>query len=127
MKTLMKILIRDTDPMLIAAIKADLGNDHPDISAMAGSIIDVEVSAVVSPANSFGFMDDGINLVYSKFFGPDVQARVQDRISHRPIGELLVGEALMVETAHPKIPYLICAPTMRVSRRLGDPDDIKLA
>jgi len=124
---MMKILIRDTDPALIAAIKADLDNDRLDISAMVGSIIDAEVSAVDSPANSFGFMDDGINLVFSKFFGPDVQARVQDRISHRPIGELLVGEALMVETAHAKIPYLICAPTMRVSRPVGDPVDIMLA
>jgi O-acetyl-ADP-ribose deacetylase (regulator of RNase III) len=123
----MKILIRDTDPAVIATIKANLGSEHSDISVMVGSIIDVEVSAVVSPANSFGFMDGGVDLVYSHFFGWDVQARLQDRISHRPIGELLVGEALVVETAHPKIPFLICAPTTRVSKRVDDPIDIMLA
>jgi O-acetyl-ADP-ribose deacetylase (regulator of RNase III) len=123
----MKILIRDTEPAVIAAIKADLGNKNSDISAMVGSITDVEVSAVVSPANSFGFMDGGVDLVYSRFFGWEVQARLQDRISHRPIGELLVGEALVVETAHPKIPFLISAPTTRVSKRVDDPVDIMLA
>jgi O-acetyl-ADP-ribose deacetylase (regulator of RNase III) len=123
----MKILIRDTDPAVIAAINADLGAEHPDISAMVGSITDAEVSAVVSPANSFGFMDGGVDLVYSNFFGWDVQARLQDRIAHRPIGELLVGEALVVETAHPTIPFLISAPTSRVSRRVDDPINIMLA
>jgi O-acetyl-ADP-ribose deacetylase (regulator of RNase III) len=123
----MKILIRDTDPAVIAAIKTDLGNEHSDISTMVGSITDVEVSAVVSPANSFGFMDAGVDLVYLHFFGREVQARLQDRISHRPIGELLVGEALVVETAHPKIPFLISAPTTRVSKLVDDPVDIMLA
>jgi O-acetyl-ADP-ribose deacetylase (regulator of RNase III) len=123
----MKILIRDTDPAVIAAIKADLGNEHSEISAMVGSVIDVEVSAVVSPANSFGFMDAGVDLVYSHFFGWEVQARLQDRISHRPIGELLVGEALVVETAHSTIPFLISAPTTRISKRIDDPVDIMLA
>ncbi len=123
----MKILIRDTDPAVIAAIKADLGNEQSDILAMVGSITDVEVSAVVSPANGFGFMDAGVDLAYLHLFGPEVQERLQDRISHRPTGELLVGEALIVETAHLKIPFLIAAPTTRVSRRVDDPVDIMLA
>ena len=111
----MKIQIRDTDPAVIAAVKADLGNEQSEILAMVGSITDVEVSALVSPANGFGFMDDGVDLVYSSVFGPELQERLQDRIFHRPIGELLVGEALIIETAHPKIPFLIAAPTRRVS------------
>jgi O-acetyl-ADP-ribose deacetylase (regulator of RNase III) len=123
----MKILIRDTDPMVIAAIEAEIGNDQPDISATVGSILDLEVSAVVSPANGFGFMDDGINLVYSSFFSRDLQTRLQDRIAHRSIGELLVGEALLVETGHARIPFLICAPTRRVSMHVDDPVNIMLA
>jgi O-acetyl-ADP-ribose deacetylase (regulator of RNase III) len=123
----MKILIRDTDPAVIAALKAGLGNQQSEILAMVGSITDVEVSALVSPANGFGFMDGGIDLVYSSFFGPELQQRLQDRISHRPTCELLVGEAVIVETAHPKIPFLIAAPTRRVSTRVGDPVDIMLA
>jgi O-acetyl-ADP-ribose deacetylase (regulator of RNase III) len=123
----MKIQIRDTDPAVIAAVKADLGNEQSEILAMVGSITDVEVSALVSPANGFGFMDDGVDLVYSSVFGPELQERLQDRIFHRPIGELLVGEALIIETAHPKIPFLIAAPTRRVSKRVDDPVDIMLA
>jgi O-acetyl-ADP-ribose deacetylase (regulator of RNase III) len=122
----MKIFIRDTDTAAIAAIKAGLGNDTSEISVMVGSIVDIEVSAVVSPGNSFGFLDDGVDLLYSDLFGRDLQARLQDRISHRSIGELLVGEALMVETAHPKIPFLISAPTTRVSNDVNDPVKIML-
>lgn len=36
-----------------------------------GSILDVECDAVVSPANSFGFMDGGIDAVYMFHFGSD--------------------------------------------------------
>jgi hypothetical protein len=42
-----------------------------------GSILDLEVDAVVSPANSFGFMDGGIDGLYSSFFGWHVQDRLQ--------------------------------------------------
>ena len=53
--------LRDTDPVVITAIKAVLGKSHADIYVMVGSVTDSEVSAVVSPANSFGFMDAGID------------------------------------------------------------------
>jgi O-acetyl-ADP-ribose deacetylase (regulator of RNase III) len=33
------------------------------------SILDVACDAVVSPANSFGFMDGGIDAVYLSLFG----------------------------------------------------------
>ncbi len=34
-----------------------------------GSILDARCDAVVSPANSFGFMDGGIDAIYLSFFG----------------------------------------------------------
>ena len=40
-----------------------------------GSIVDVECDAVVSPANSYGFMDGGIDAVYLGHFGPEIQMR----------------------------------------------------
>jgi O-acetyl-ADP-ribose deacetylase (regulator of RNase III) len=79
-----------------------------------GSILDVPCDAVVSPANSFGFMDGGLDLVYSEHFGWDVQKRVQEVIRTHHHGELLVGQADIVETGNAQIPYLIAAPTMRV-------------
>lgn len=84
-----------------------------------GSIFDVACDALVSPANSFGYMDGGLDLRISQFFGWHVQERLQTRIRERHFGELLVGAAEIVETDHSKIPYCISAPTMRVPMILG--------
>lgn len=82
------------------------------------SILDLEADALVSPANSFGFMDGGIDLSYSRAFGWAVQARLQARIQTDHGGELLVGQAECVPTGHPRLPNLIAAPTMRVPQAL---------
>lgn len=84
-----------------------------------GSIFDVACDAVVSPANSFGFMDGGIDRLYTEYFGSAVQERVQACIRGCHDGELLVGRADVVPTGHARIPYLIAAPTMRVPAPLG--------
>lgn len=88
--------------------------DLEGVSVHRGSILDVQCDAVVSPANSFGFMDGGIDRVYCDRFGWHVQERLQTLIRAKHHGELLVGMAEIVETDHPAIPYLIAAPTMRV-------------
>ena len=78
------------------------------------SILDVECDAVVSPANSFGFMDGGIDAVYLDYFGSKIQLSVRRQICDYYAGELLVGAADIVETDDDSIPFLIIAPTMRV-------------
>jgi O-acetyl-ADP-ribose deacetylase (regulator of RNase III) len=85
-----------------------------------GSILDVPCDAAVSPANSFGFMDGGIDALYVRHFGPAIQERVQTMIRERHDGELLVGSADVVETGDGRIPNLIVAPTMRVPMILRD-------
>jgi O-acetyl-ADP-ribose deacetylase (regulator of RNase III) len=37
------------------------------------SVIDRPADAVVSPANSFGFMEGGVDWTYLQFFGPELQ------------------------------------------------------
>lgn len=85
-----------------------------------GNILNLKVDAVVSPANSFGFMDGGIDMVYSQHFGWNVQQQLQNQIQQLHHGELLVGQADIVETNDFDIPYLIAAPTMRVPMVLAD-------
>jgi O-acetyl-ADP-ribose deacetylase (regulator of RNase III) len=89
------------------------------VSVHRGSIFDVACDAVVSPANSFGFMDGGIDALYVDRFGIEVQTRLRRLILDRHHGELLVGAAEMVETGDPAQPFLIAAPTMRVPMVLG--------
>jgi O-acetyl-ADP-ribose deacetylase (regulator of RNase III) len=68
----------------------------------------------VSPANSFGFIDGGIDLAYSLRFGWSVQERLRQRLRPEHDGELPVGQAIIVPTDHADIPFVISAPTMRI-------------
>jgi O-acetyl-ADP-ribose deacetylase (regulator of RNase III) len=85
-----------------------------------GSILEVDCDAVVSPANSYGFMDGGIDAVFMSHFGSDIQMSVRRQIYDYHHGELIVGHADVVETGNEKIPFLIAAPTMRVPMVLQD-------
>ena len=89
-----------------------------DVEVCKGDICRVACDAVVSPANSFGFMDGGLDYALSERFGWDLQKRLQAAIMQRPLGELLVGEAIIVETRDAEVPWLVSAPTMRVPMRL---------
>jgi O-acetyl-ADP-ribose deacetylase (regulator of RNase III) len=115
----MKIILSAVESPLADAWERFCG--HLDgVKVHRGSILDLEVDAVVSPANSFGFMDGGIDHLYSAFFGWHVQDRLQKLIRERHHGELVVGAAEIVETDNLKVPYLIAAPTMRVPMILRD-------
>lgn len=84
------------------------------VRAERGDYFDFPADAMVSPANSFGFMGGGLDLAIRETLGADIQARVQNRILEKHHGELPVGCAEIVETGDARWPYLICAPTMRV-------------
>ena len=109
----LKIILSAVEPELADAWQRFCG-DVPCVTVHRGSILDLSCDAVVSPANSFGFMDGGIDMLYSRHFGWQVQERLQKAIADKHHGELLVGAADIVETYNAAIPYLIAAPTMRV-------------
>ncbi|MBW4421722.1 MAG: macro domain-containing protein [Myxacorys californica WJT36-NPBG1] len=115
----MKIVLTAVGQELVEAWN-QFCQDLEDVSVHRGSILDVQCDAVVSPANSFGFMDGGIDARYSDRVGWHVQERLQKLIQTKHHGELLVGMAEIVETDHSAIPYLIAAPTMRVPMVLRD-------
>ena len=92
--------------------------DLAGVEIVGGDICRISCDAIVSPANSFGFMDGGLDHLLSERFGWDLEKRVQSAIQQRPLRELLIGEALIVPTEDTLIPWLICAPTMRVPMRI---------
>ena len=94
---------------------------------------------IVSPANSFGFMDGGIDMAYSMHFGWQMQTRLQEVLRGKHDGECLVGKCVIISAYPPDqdltslkesmeknknegepIRYLISAPTMRVPRDVSD-------
>jgi O-acetyl-ADP-ribose deacetylase (regulator of RNase III) len=104
--------------MVLAWRKAFAGCEGVEVSG--GDIFGERADAIVSPANSFGYMDGGIDLVYSQFFGWDLQTRLQERLRDEHHGELPVGSALVIETRHAEIPWLVSAPTMRIPMAVPD-------
>lgn len=115
----MKIILTAVEKPLADAWRRFCGR-FDFVTVHHGSIVDLSVDAVVSPANSFGFMDGGVDLLYSHTFGWHVQDRLQHLIRRHHHGELTVGTAEIVEIDRPQIPFLIAAPTMRVPMILRD-------
>ena len=77
------------------------------------SIFNHSADAIVSPANSYGYMNGGIDFAISKHLGWHIEKKLQEVIRKKYYGELLVGQAEIVTTESKLFPYLISAPTMR--------------
>lgn len=105
--------LRDSNEEMVSAWRGAF-DGVADVQISHGDFFDVQADAVVSPANSFGFMDGGIDRVYIQRFGCALQERVQQEIQDRFFGELPVGQAFIVPTLDDQTPFLVCAPTMRV-------------
>lgn len=102
-----------------------LWKDHKDVEISQGDIFGEDApitDAIVSPANSFGFMDGGIDAVYSQRW-PHLQGKLQKHLLENYFGELPVGNATIIPVAADDVikpgnkedfNYLISAPTMRI-------------
>lgn len=115
----MRLILTAVEKSLAKAWEKFCG-DLDFVTIHQGSILETNCDAVVSPANSFGFMDGGIDEVYLSHFGYDIQTQVRRQIYKHHHGELIVGNADVVETSDQLIPFLIIAPTMRVPMILQD-------
>ena len=100
---------------------------YPNFEIHGGvDIFDYPGDAVVSPANSFGFMDGGIDLLYSMNMGWHVQKDLQQLIKEQLNGELLIGQAVVIPTGYKKFPNIICSPTMRVPMDINEMPNVYL-
>jgi O-acetyl-ADP-ribose deacetylase (regulator of RNase III) len=122
----LKILLRAISADVAAAWReAFAGCD--DVEVSEGDIFGLAADAIVSPANSFGYMDGGIDGVYSMHFGWDLSGRLRELLRRDWDGELPVGCAVIVETQDARIPYLVSAPTMRVPMNVSNTVNAYLA
>lgn len=112
------ILLIDRDAQLVRAWKEVFRNFAP-VHAERDDFFSKPADAMVSPANSFGVMDGGLDLAIRDELGYAIQQAVQNVIIERHHGELPVGSAEIVATADTRWPLLVVAPTMRV------PEDIR--
>ena len=109
----MKLHLFDTTPELVECWR-EAFMSFSDVEIGCGNLLDYARCCVVSPANSHGYMDGGIDQDYIQYFGEELQITVQSAISCRPEGHLPVGASLLVRTLNERIPFLILAPTMEM-------------
>lgn len=102
-------------------------NGIEGVTINCGDFFSLPTDCIVSPSNSFGYMDGGLDYAISMKLGWKVQEKLQKQIQEKYNGELLVGQSELVETDHPDIPYLISAPTMRVPLEIENTPNVYLA
>ena len=123
---MLAVHLRDINAGIVKAWEQAFA-DVPEVHVSRGDIFEHRADAIVSPANSFGFMDGGIDLLYSKHFGWSLQTDLQALLAEQHYGELPVGQAVVVATGHDSIPFLVSAPTMRVPGDISATVNVYLA
>ena len=78
------------------------------LKVLKGSIFDVEVEAIVNPANSQMRMGGGLAGAIKRAAGPEVE---EEALKHAPVP---VGEAVATHAGKLKFKYVIHSPTMEM-------------
>jgi O-acetyl-ADP-ribose deacetylase (regulator of RNase III) len=111
-----QVVLVDINAKMVSAWRETF-EENPEVKIVQGSMLEQPVSAWVTPTNSGGSMDGGLDLVIKNKLGQQVQNAVQDAIKSEYGGKLPVGHATCVaanaKRAHPQ--YLISTPTMHSS------------
>ena len=107
----MELWLVDKNSDLVAAWTESFA-DFANVFIIKGDILAHAQCSLVSPANSYGFMDGGIDRKYLEFFGSIIEENLRKAIKRRPEGYIPVGSAEIIQTSNKRIPYIIAAPTM---------------
>ncbi|MFF3906385.1 macro domain-containing protein [Streptomyces sp. NPDC001848] len=110
----LRVVLTDINTAVVEAWRAAFA-DTPEIEIRKGSILDEDVDAWVSPTNSRGRMDGGVDAVIKRHLGAGIQLRVQKAIRSQFAGTLPVGSAVCVPSGAVKPRFLISTPTMETS------------
>ena len=80
----MEIILCAVQPYLAKAWREHISEDlSRTVRVVEGSILSLDVAAVVSPANSFGFMDGGLDALYAVFRSATPAASATDEPGNR--------------------------------------------
>ncbi|MEV8465052.1 MULTISPECIES: ADP-ribosyltransferase domain-containing protein [Streptomyces] len=123
----LRVVLTDVNESVVEAWRAAFA-DTPGIEIRKGSILDEDVDAWVTPTNSRGRMDGGVDAVIKRYLGSGIQVRVQRAIRDRFAGSLPVGSAVCVPSGATVPRYLISTPTMvRSSQNVSATLNVALA
>jgi O-acetyl-ADP-ribose deacetylase (regulator of RNase III) len=125
---LVRVTLVDINPRMVAAWRATF-EENPEVEIVQGSMLEQPVSAWVSPTNSRGSMDGGLDAVIKKHLGAKIETALQQEIVRRHGAlSLPLGHAVCVPTGQVQPRYLISTPTMVASSEdISDTMNVALA
>jgi O-acetyl-ADP-ribose deacetylase (regulator of RNase III) len=124
---LVQVTLVDVNPRMVQAWRATF-EENPEVQIIQGSMLEQEVDAWVSPTNSKGSMDGGLDAIIKNHLGAKIEARVQKEIGRLHAGFLPVGHATCVPTGTDVPRFLISTPTMHASSQdVSDTLNVALA
>ena len=113
-----KLYLIDSKPELCQKWR-QVFSSYPEVEVLTGDYFQQSADAIVSPANSFGIMDGGLDLVIRNELGFQVETDIQKVILNKYHGEMPIGSAEIISTSHDRWSYIIAAPTMRIPENVA--------
>jgi len=113
-----KLYLIDSKPELCEKWR-QVFSSYPEVEILTGDYFQQSADAIVSPANSFGIMDGGLDLAIRNELGFQVETDIQEVILNKYHGEMPIGSAEIINTNHNKWSFIIAAPTMRIPENIA--------
>lgn len=104
---------RDKNPEVVKAWNNFFGR-QANLDIAEGDALDLEVSAMVSPLNSFGIMGAGFARDLNVRSNGALEGRVRKVIEDKYAGELPVGIAEVIKSGMNGTDFVVVSPTVRV-------------
>ena len=101
-----------------------------DVEVRQGRFEDVDFDCVVSPANSFGLMDGGVDEAITMYFGQQMMDRVQQKVIENFAGEQPVGTSMIVrgtEIDDTNVKFVAHTQTMMIPMNIGHTTNVYMA
>lgn len=115
---LVHVTLVDINPKMVAAWRETF-EENPEVQIVQGSMLQQHAGAWVSPTNSRGSMDGGLDAIIKNHLGAGIEKAVQKEIARKYGGVMPIGHATCVPTGREAPRYLISTPTM-----VGSSDDV---
>ena len=113
-----KLYLIDSKPELCDKWR-QVFSSYPEVEVLTDDYFQQSADAIVSPANSYGIMDGGLDLAIRNELGFQVETDIQKVILNKYHGEMPIGAAEIINTNHNKWSYMIAAPTMRLPENIA--------
>lgn len=129
-KSSFKLVLCDPNEGLCNAWKKEFAQ-YSSVEVREGRFEDVDFDCVVSPANSFGLMDGGVDEAITMYFGQQMMDRVQSRVINEYAGEQPVGTSMIVwgkqNEKTNKVQHVAHTPTMIIPMSIGMTTNVYMA